>query len=428
MASIEIKNIGPIKDSGKIELNQFNVFIGPQSSGKSTLMKIISYCSWIEKQVGLDLNNIKYYSTYSRFIKKLKAFHKFDDSFFNKHSSLHFNGEYIDIIWPKKSGAKNPVISKKPNAVFYNKKMSYIPAERNLVFAVKNVDKVYFSQEWDNLFNYVNEWGIIEKKYSPEEAVNIPFLNNIEFYYDEKKKKEVIRLGQTGEIEPYYASSGIQSVLPVMVIMEYLTETIYHEKIRVSADMIKRLNSIVQYIISDVETGKVKQSEILKNILLNENGNLKDDIFEKNINDKYGYKSSNVFIEEPEQNLFPDAQRSFIEDMVQKVNRSSSRVGRRESMLNITTHSPYIITTLNSLILANDALNKDKEKTIRVLGDINKAVPFEKINAYYVGNGIVESIMNTDLRMIAGDKLDSASDIVSEFQDKLDDIVYGENE
>lgn len=428
MVSIEIKNIGPIKDSGKIELNQFNVFIGPQSSGKSTLMKIISYCSWIEKQVGLDSNNIRYYSTYSRFIKRLKTFHKFDDSFFNKQSFLHFNGEYIDIIWPRMPGGKNPIISKKQDAVFYNKKISYIPAERNLVFAVKNVDKDYFSQEWDNLFNYVNEWGIIEKKYSLEKAVNIPFLNNIEFYYDEKKKKEVIRLGQTGEIEPYYASSGIQSVLPVMVIMEYLTETIYHEKVRVSADMINKINSIIQHIISDVEKGEVKRSEILKNILLNENGNLKNDIFEKNINDKYGYKSSNVFIEEPEQNLFPDAQRSFIEDMVQKVNRSSQHDRRRESMLNITTHSPYIITALNTLILADDALNKDREKTIQILGDTNKAIPFEKVRAYYVGNGTIESVMNPKLRMIAGDKLDSASDFVSEFQDKLDDIVYGENE
>ena len=48
MTHIKIENIGPIKKVD-IDLNKINVFIGPQSSGKSTIAKIISYCSWYEK-------------------------------------------------------------------------------------------------------------------------------------------------------------------------------------------------------------------------------------------------------------------------------------------------------------------------------------------------------------------------------------------
>lgn len=39
MIKIEIKNIGPIKEVSEITLNRINVFMGPQSSGKSTITK-----------------------------------------------------------------------------------------------------------------------------------------------------------------------------------------------------------------------------------------------------------------------------------------------------------------------------------------------------------------------------------------------------
>lgn len=43
MTTIEIRNVGPIKEVSEITLNSVNVFMGPQSSGKSTIAKIISY-------------------------------------------------------------------------------------------------------------------------------------------------------------------------------------------------------------------------------------------------------------------------------------------------------------------------------------------------------------------------------------------------
>ena len=48
MARICIKNVGPIKQVD-INLKRINVFIGMQSSGKSTIAKIISFCSWLDK-------------------------------------------------------------------------------------------------------------------------------------------------------------------------------------------------------------------------------------------------------------------------------------------------------------------------------------------------------------------------------------------
>ena len=50
MSTLIIMNVGPIKCIN-IELNQFNIFIGPQSSGKSTIAKIISFSHWLEKDI-----------------------------------------------------------------------------------------------------------------------------------------------------------------------------------------------------------------------------------------------------------------------------------------------------------------------------------------------------------------------------------------
>ena len=47
MATIQIKNVGPLKDTGKIQLNKLFIIIGKQSSGKSNFMKILFHCLWI---------------------------------------------------------------------------------------------------------------------------------------------------------------------------------------------------------------------------------------------------------------------------------------------------------------------------------------------------------------------------------------------
>ena len=50
MNKLIIKNIGPLK-SVAVSLAKYNLFIGPQSSGKSCILKIASYCNWVEKRI-----------------------------------------------------------------------------------------------------------------------------------------------------------------------------------------------------------------------------------------------------------------------------------------------------------------------------------------------------------------------------------------
>ena len=52
MKHIVIRNIGPLTDVD-IYLKKYNVIIGPQSSGKSCVLKIASFCFWLEKRIEL---------------------------------------------------------------------------------------------------------------------------------------------------------------------------------------------------------------------------------------------------------------------------------------------------------------------------------------------------------------------------------------
>jgi ABC-type cobalamin/Fe3+-siderophores transport system ATPase subunit len=43
MTTIHVKHIGPIVDSGEVRVTPVTLLIGKQSSGKSTLMKLLCY-------------------------------------------------------------------------------------------------------------------------------------------------------------------------------------------------------------------------------------------------------------------------------------------------------------------------------------------------------------------------------------------------
>ena len=53
MKHLVIDNIGPIKHV-ELNLKRVNVIIGPQSVGKSCVLKIACFCAWAEKRIQLE--------------------------------------------------------------------------------------------------------------------------------------------------------------------------------------------------------------------------------------------------------------------------------------------------------------------------------------------------------------------------------------
>ena len=74
------------------------MLIGPQSSGKSTIAKVISFCLWLEKDVLMRRNTD--YVSWSFVEKQLLEFHKLKN-YLNEGYAIFFVGDAIDFCYTK---------------------------------------------------------------------------------------------------------------------------------------------------------------------------------------------------------------------------------------------------------------------------------------------------------------------------------------
>ena len=191
----------------------------------------------------------------------------------------------------------------------------------------------------------------------------------------------------------YITSSGLQSLIPQYTLLSYLFDiSLFTEPTSVRTD---QNNSILKE--------KIERNPELKNL------NILDNYLKNN-----GVK---VFLEEPEQNLFPKAQYELVKWIAKKMNGNSCNT------LFVSTHSPYILSSINNLIQAYDSAAKgiearrQVEKVVRQKDFFN----FDDLCVYGVNKGRVRNLLDNENRLIAQSFLDSTSlDIANEFSKLLD--------
>ena len=125
-------------------------------------------------------------------------------------------------------------------------------------------------------------------------------------------------------------------------------------------------------------------------------------------------------VEEPEQNLFPTTQAQVLYELLKYKNENEN------NKLIITTHSPYILTSLNNAIFAKDVFNK-QHKYIEELPE-NKMVSFEDISAYKLEEGNIISIRDEETRLINAYQIDDCSIQIDENFSKLSELMEQNND
>ena len=175
------------------------------------------------------------------------------------------------------------------------------------------------------------------------------------------------------------ASSGTKTSAIVEIISSFYSNLYnLNETVR---------NNVIEYIVFKTIDGKWDPK------------NLKQ--FQKN--------RVSVFIEEPELSLFPTSQKKMIEFLVKTMNTA-----RNKTEIIFSTHSPYILTTLNNLLLAKTVADENANNP-EMLEKINGIVPKESrldikdLSVYEITGGIVSSIVDTSLNMVDADKIDGVS-------------------
>lgn len=121
-------------------------------------------------------------------------------------------------------------------------------------------------------------------------------------------------------------------------------------------------------------------------------------------------KKSFVIVEEPEAHLFPIAQKDVISLISLMLNLTDSKAI-------ITTHSPYILTSLNILLYSDKVERNLKVKRSAV---INKSVRinYNMFGAYKFESGInessnMENLLDEESHMIGTDYIDYVSSITN---------------
>lgn len=405
MQTIEIRNIGPLVETGIIPVSQVMLLIGEQSTGKSTFMKILCFCCWLEKQVMIGGDSIvSKYTHYYRFWNELKKFHHFNDEFLSDSSYIKYDGSAIQIEMRGKK--RNAKIVRKPKfaAIRHNLKISFLPSERNLLSSIQNIENLYRSKDVDMLFNYILEWGEARLQFGVANPLDLVFVDKMKYYYDAKNGDVLTLADGHSKIKPYYASSGVQSALPIQVLATYLAG-----EVGTSAKI-----SPVEYLKQlDLTDSKI-DIKVMTSVL-------------KNIQNRSSYKSFHMFIEELEQNLFPKAQFELVKMLVGLLKKMEQKSTGYTSTVFLTTHSPYVLTALNVMMLASAAYEMSPDK-VNDLGLEDYVLPKGAYSAYCIKDGRFENIVDEEFGFIKGDFLDSVSELVDNYTFELNSIIYGNTE
>lgn len=411
MATIQIKNLGPIKDTGLINLTDVLLVIGRQSSGKSTFMKVLCFCRWIEKKIMTSFDNtIQAYTHNKRFTRDLKQFYRIDEMYFKENTEIIYDGDVVTISLTGVD--QNAKINRKLEAWEdrYNSKLSYIPAERNLVSAVQNINDTYKAKERDSIFNFIQEWYEAKDTYGSDNKLNLSLTDDFKYYSD--KGLDYVVLPNGKPITSFYASSGVQSIMPIDVMTDYIMGVV---------------GKVVKFSMSDLMN---RLMESLDTDVRNEIVHGAHEVTEEElapIREKMKYQSAQLFIEEPEQNLYPDAQRKLVQNLIRHLKAVKS-IGKHRSMVVLTTHSPYVLSILNVLIADAAAVEKKPgDERLKDMVDESTLLPTDAFSAYFINkDGVFEDIKDMEIPMLSGINLDSVSDWVDEHVGRINEILYAE--
>ncbi len=425
MRHLIIKNVGPLKEVD-IELKQINVIIGPQSSGKSCVLKIACYCTWVEKRIEIE-QDYKRFQKKGQFEEELSRFHKLD-GFIRSDSYIKYESDLMCFSYA--GAAKKFTFKWKDGRWNYKRtKICYIPAERNMVAVIPNWFEVSLSD--NNIRNFMSDWENARKAIGDMLILNL----GVKYHYEPSLKADKVQLNNGLTLDFTNASSGLQSVIPLCVLLQYFLVKQFGDKAPESVKIKAEKEKIARCIYKELFKEKSQnEQEVTQRIegsginirVMSTVSHIDNQWFvfrdKKDTNEYKKYYRNytkvdhcDIFLEEPEENLFPSTQYDLLNWMIAQIN------GERKHSLFIATHSPYIMTSLNNLLEAGNVIAKSKGKRMEVEKIVpkNGILTTEDIGAYSLEDGVVSSMIDTESNLISAEKLDEASDVISEKFDKL---------
>ena len=342
MRHLIIKNFGPLT-SADLNLRKMNLIIGLQGSGKSCVMMTACHCVWVEKRISLR-QSAKEFESGRSFIESMLNYYRIkgylhNDTYIEYETDFmkfsydqtthHFSHQWKDSRWK-----------------YRRPKVSYVPAERNMVSLVANWNRLETS--YDSILDFKADWDVARRYVK---SVDNILGTGISYQYDEHSDTDSVVTSNGQQIDMTSSSSGMQSLVPQFVHLTYISDGIYNAELSAKDKtfaekqfMGSLLNSLYQQIHDE---GKNTNDTSEKFVIHIEEQDFM--FYEKKLADNF-YTQANrflrtdhaeVFLEEPESNLFPPTQIQLMDWILEMANDP-----KHKNFVVIATHSPYVLSHL----------------------------------------------------------------------------------
>ncbi len=445
MQKIEIKYLGPVQEL-EMDIKDFNLLIGEQATGKNTVAKAIYFFRIIKSTLTDYLCQV--YDTalyngndvsdgFNKVLKKeLKSiFISLFGYSWDLDKRLYLKYEYASGIWIDVKLNKNG--KRKYISVRYSPKLTQ---------TLKDLEK-----EALELFEQKPETTTISLAYASKERLRNydNFKNSVNKIFDDYK-------------ETYYIPAG-RSMLTLLVNNRSLLENDNLDLItrqfmqvidnihRVFEDGIRNVHKrypdgerrfdvtkTAEMLISDLKgdylynAGKEyivveDEEEHSEKIPINFASSGQQEVLWL-LNQLYilmlKKEKAFVIIEEPEAHLYPSLQSKVVEFISYFANINNS------SIL-ITTHSPYILTSVNTLYCAGKVIEKNStySKKVYDIIDSNCEIDPQKVTALKINKDkSILNLINEELQELNTEMIDEISDSVNEKYMELYYLLMSEND
>jgi predicted ATPase len=415
MQRIIVKNFGPLKDID-LEIKDYMIFIGPQASGKSTLAKLIYFGKNIGREIVhnsitfirnpqkrpykyIDNEELLSFFTYNFLLEffevqyfkvpfEIQIFYSNQNSIkFNLDESNNteltisdgFSKKYLNLLVE----SVNNFDHKFNNLGITSRLELAIEELANLTYSFFNhPEKIYFIPASRSLFT------ILSNQIFSIKTENLDYLTKV--FFDEINFLKLVSdasVDETFSIR-YYDKLNIFKTLTKAIIKGTYTFQFENPCIQIDSGEILSLK--------DTSSGQQEAVWITRVII----SNLRDVL--------------SAIIEEPEAHLYPEAQKDMTYLISLLANQESNQVV-------ITTHSPYILASLNNLIYAYKKGQIDPETVEKVIPKELWVNP-ERLFVGEMQNGEIKEIIHPETGLIEVERLDRVSEDLGEDFEKLYEI------
>ena len=194
---------------------------------------------------------------------------------------------------------------------------------------------IEFMSDWDRARRFV------------EQEDNVLDLG-ISYSYDTDSNSDSLRLENGKPLMLEESSSGVQSLLPMFVHLDYLTHGQYKDNSRkISYEQKEERKNLLSTIYRKLYKKKLQDGAMRAVLTIDGvDYSFSENKHEKRFREIYDHYTktdhSEIFLEEPEDNLFPPTQCQLMIWMIK-------RVQEHNDVLFIASHSPYVLNQLIKL-------------------------------------------------------------------------------